>query len=209
MTHSDDKGLVLPPTLAPFQIVLVPLYRNEEEMARTVAFSKTFAAELKAKGIRVKVDDDDTKRPGWKFAEWEMKGVPLRIAIGSRDLDNNQLEFARRDTSEKSFVPVDERISKAESVLNEIQINLFKKAADFRTANSHQADSYEEFKTMLETKGGFIWAHWDGTKETAEKVQEETKATIRCIPEEGDMTPGKCMVTGKASERRVIFAKAY
>ncbi len=208
MMHGDDDGLVLPPRLAPVQVVIIPLYRNETEMARVNEVSRNFEKELKLAGIRVKVDDDDTKRPGWKFAEWELKGVPLRVAVGPRDLDNNQLEFARRDTREKFAVPIDLRLERTKELLDEIQKNLFSKAAAYRQENSRNADNYDEFKILLEEKGGFIYAHWDGTAETAAKIQDETKATIRCM-DLSQSEEGKCIVSGKPSKRRVIFAKAY
>ncbi|MCB9236172.1 MAG: proline--tRNA ligase [Bacteroidia bacterium] len=207
MTHSDDEGLVLPPLLAPFQVVLIPLYKKDDEKEKIMEFSIQLEKDLRARGIRVKLDQDEQKRPGWKFAEWELKGVPIRIAIGSRDMENNQLEFARRDTKEKFFVPMEERFDRIEGLLKEIQDNLFNRALKFREENTFQANSWEEFQALIE-KGGFVYAHWDGTTETADKIKDETKATIRCIPE-GIAEVGKCIYSGKESGQRVVFAKAY
>jgi prolyl-tRNA synthetase len=208
MTHSDDQGLVLPPALAPIQVVGVPIYRSEEELA---AISERFAAlahELKAMGIRFKYDDDDNRRPGWKFAEYETKGVPLRLAMGPRDLENGKIEVARRDTKTKEVVDFSGIAAYIQDLLGQIQAQLLQNAKDFRTANTKVIDSYAQFKEEIE-KGGFLLAHWDGTAETEELIKQETKATIRCIPLDGDTTPGVCMVTGKPSEQRVVFAKAY
>jgi prolyl-tRNA synthetase len=209
MAHSDDDGLVLPPMVAPFQVVIVPLYKSDEERALTEKVCAEIAAELKKAGVRVKVDIDDTKRAGWKFAEYELKGVPLRIAVGPRDLATNQVELARRDTKEKSLISKDGLAEKIPHLLEQIQSNLFLKAATFRQENTHYADTYEEFKQILETRGGFIHAHWDGTTETADKIKNETKATIRCIPLDAKEEHGKCMVTGFPSSKRVVFAQAY
>lgn len=209
MTHSDDNGLVLPPKLAPFQVVMVPIYRNDEQFDAVVGRLKEIKKELEAKGVSVKLDDRDTHKPGWKFAEYEFKGVPLRLAMGPRDLENGTIELARRDTLEKNTYEQSDLVNKVEHLLENIQDNLYRKSIDFRNEQSHKADSYEEFKEILEKKGGFIYAHWDGTTETEDLVQKETKATIRCIPLKGDMKEGKCMVTGKPSKQRVIFAKAY
>jgi prolyl-tRNA synthetase len=208
MTHSDDQGLVLPPALAPIQVVGVPIYRSEEELA---AISERFAAlaqELKALGIRFKYDDDDNRRPGWKFAEYETKGVPLRLAMGPRDLENGKIEVARRDTKTKEVVDFAGIASYIQDLLGQIQAQLLQNAKDFRTANTKVIDSYAQFKEEIE-KGGFLLAHWDGTAETEELIKQETKATIRCILLDGDTTPGVCMVTGKPSAQRVVFAKAY
>lgn len=209
MTHSDDQGLVLPPKLAPIQVVLVPIYRSTEQLDAIIKVADPIAKQLRAKGVSVKIDDDDNRKPGWKFAEYEMKGVPVRIAIGPRDLENSTAEVARRDTRSKEIIGMDSLVDHVVNLMGEIQHNLYKKALDFREQNSHRADDYETFKNILEERGGFIWAHWDGTAETEELIKSETKATIRCIPFEGEVEPGKCMVTGKPSSQRVIFAKAY
>lgn len=209
MTHSDDNGLVLPPKLAPFQVVMVPIYRNDEQFDAVVGRLKEIKKDLEAKGISVKLDDRDTHKPGWKFAEYEFKGVPLRLAMGPRDLENGTIELARRDTLEKNTYEQNDLANKVEHLLEKIQENLYQKSIDFREESSHQADSYDEFKKILEEKGGFIYAHWDGTTETEDQIQKETKATIRCIPLKGNQEEGVCMVTGKPSKQRVIFAKAY
>ena len=206
MTHSDDEGLILPPKLAPIQVVIVPIPKPLPELLEK---ADEIANELKARGISVKIDNDASKRPGFKFAEYEMKGIPVRIGIGPRDLVKGQAEVARRDTKEKIGVPLDGLGQHIEDLLVTIQDNLLNKAKAFRAENTHTVDSYDEFKSVLEEKGGFVMAHWDGTTETELKVKEETKATIRCIPIDGDKTPGTCMVTGKPSSQRVIFAKAY
>jgi len=208
MTHSDDQGLVLPPALAPIQVVGVPIYRSEEELAAISERFDGLAKALKTLGIRFKYDNDDNRRPGWKFAEYETKGVPIRLAMGPRDLENDKIEVARRDTKSKEVVDFDGIETFIQNLLSEIQAQLLQKAKDFRTANTWQIDSYDQFKIEIE-KGGFFLAHWDGTAETEELIKQETKATIRCIPFDGDHTPGLCMVTGKPSERRVVFAKAY
>lgn len=209
MTHSDDEGLVLPPALAPIQVVIVPIYRTEEELQAINEAVAKISAELKGLKIKVKYDADDQKRPGWKFAEYEAKGVPVRIAIGPRDLANGVVEIARRDTKEKFAQNIEGIGESIEKLLAEIQENLLKRAQQFRADNLHVVDSYEEFKTQLEQKSGFYLAHWDGTKETEAKIKEETKATIRCIPIDIVSEPGKCMVTGAPSKGRVVFAKAY
>ena len=208
MTHSDDNGLVLPPTLAPIQVVIVPIYKTEEQLNAIRAKVDALSAELKAAGIRVKFDDDDTKKPGWKFAEYELKGVPVRLAMGARDLENNTVEVARRDTLTKETVSFDGLVGYIQNLLAEVQNNIFQKAVDYRTSVTREVNSYEEFKVEIE-KGGFLLCHWDGTPETEELIKQETKATIRCIPLEGDKTPGVCMVTGKPSKQRVVFARAY
>ena len=209
MAHSDDNGLVLPPKLAPIQVVIVPIYKNDEEFARVVEKAKQIKAELIDKGFSVKLDDRDTQKPGWKFAEYELKGVPVRLALGPRDLENSTLEVARRDTLEKKVVPMTGIAKYVEGLLEEIQVNIYNKALNFRSKNTHIVDTYDEFKTIIEEKGGLIMAHWDVTSETEEKIKEETKATIRCIPLDGEKEEGKCMVTGRKSERRVVFARAY
>ncbi len=208
MTHSDDNGLVLPPTLAPIQVVIVPIYKTEEQLNAIKAKVDALSAELKAAGIRVKFDDDDTKKPGWKFAEYELKGVPVRLAMGARDLENNTVEVARRDTLTKETVSFDGLVGYIQNLLTDVQNNIFQKAVDYRTSVTREVNSYEEFKVEIE-KGGFLLCHWDGTPETEELIKQETKATIRCIPLEGDKTPGVCMVTGKPSKQRVVFARAY
>ena len=208
MTHSDDNGLVLPPHLAPIQVVIVPIYKDEtgrEEITKKVL---PLVDELRGMGISVKYDDADNKRPGFKFADYEVKGVPVRLAIGQRDLENGTVELMRRDTLEKETVQFEGIAGHIRTLLEDIQDNLFKKALDYRNKMTYTVDTYEEFKEQIE-KGGFILAHWDGTPETEEKIKAETKATIRCIPLDGDTTPGKCMVTGKPSARRVIFARSY
>ncbi len=208
MTHSDDNGLVLPPKLAPYQVAMVPIYKGDEQRERVVSELQKIKEILEARGIRVKLDDRDTHKPGWKFAEYEFKGVPVRLAMGMRDIENGTIEVARRDTLEKKSFDLSDIGNKIEHMLENIQENLYNKAVDFREENTHIVDSYDEFKKVLEEKGGFIYAHWDGTAETEEKIQQETKATIRCIPF-GKPEAGKCMVSGNPSARRVVFAKAY
>lgn len=208
MTHSDDNGLVLPPKLAPVQVVIVPIAKNDEQLDALRTFVKPMIDALRAKGITVKLDDDDKKKPGWKFAEYEFKGYPVRIAVGPRDMENGTVEVARRDTLEKQVMQATDIAEKVEHLLEAIQDNLYQKALAMRERYTRAVDTYEEFKVAIE-EGGFILAHWDGTAETEERVKEETKATIRCIPLEGDQTPGTCMVTGRPSPRRVIFARAY
>jgi prolyl-tRNA synthetase len=208
MTHSDDEGLVVPPKLAPLQVVAIPIYRSDEEKASIVAKFEEWAVLLKAKGISFKIDDDDNRRPGWKFAEYEVKGVPVRLALGPRDMANNVVEVARRDTKEKTVVSMEGIEEFIENLLHDIQTSLFNKALAHREANTRTVETYEEFKVEIE-KGGFILAHWDGTAETESKVKEETQATIRCIALDQVLEEGKCMVTGNPSTGRVIFAKAY
>ena len=208
MTHSDDNGLVLPPHLAPIQVVIIPIYKNAEQLAAVTARVEPIVAELRAKGISVKYDDADNKRPGFKFADYELKGVPVRLAIGARDLENNTVEVMRRDTLEKSSASLDGIVDYVAGLLEEIQSNIYTKALNYRNSRMIEVDTYKEFKEKIE-EGGFILAHWDGTTETEERIKEETKATIRCIPLDGDKTPGKCMVTGKPSAQRVIFARNY
>ncbi|ASS48692.1 MAG: proline--tRNA ligase [Candidatus Fluviicola riflensis] len=205
MTHSDDEGLVLPPALAPIQVVIVPINVTEEI---TEVVDK-IQSELRALGVSVKYDDDDNRRPGWKFAEYEAKGVPVRLAVGPRDLANGVVEVARRDTKEKFSMKIEGIASEIKQLLDAIQTNLYETSLARRTAGMHSVDSYEEFKTRLEADGGFYLAHWDGTAETEEKVKKETQATIRCIPLDIPSEPGVCMVTGKPSAGRVVFAKAY
>jgi len=209
MTHSDDKGLVLPPKLAPYEVVMIPIYKGADQKELVVARLKEIKTELENQGISVKLDDRDTYKPGWKFAEYELKGVPIRIAMGMRDLEAGNLELARRDTLEKKIYEQKDIANKVEHLLENIQLNLHQRAVDFREEKTQKADSYAEFKEILEQKGGFIYAHWDGTAETEDLVQKETKATIRCLPFTDKKEEGVCMVTGKPSKQRVIFAKAY
>ena len=208
MTHSDDNGLVLPPSLAPFQVVIVPIYKNEEQLALISEKVAEIVTKLKALGISVKFDNNDNKKPGWKFAEYELKGVPVRLAMGARDLENGTVEIARRDTLTKETVSLENIEIHINELLKEIQKNIFKKAYDHRASVTREVNSYDDFKVEIE-KGGFLLCHWDGTPATEELIKEETKATIRCIPLEGDKTPGVCMVTGKPSVQRVVFARAY
>lgn len=208
MIHSDDNGLVLPPHLAPIQVVIVPIYKNSEQLAEISKAVDPIVTKLQAAGISVKYDDAENRRPGFKFADYELKGVPVRLAIGPRDIQNNTVEVMRRDTLEKSEHHLDTIAEYIPELLEEIQSNIYRKALTFRDSMTRTVDTYEEFKEEIE-KGGFILAHWDGTTETEEKIKEETKATIRCIPLDGDKTPGKCMVTGKPSAQRVIFARNY
>lgn len=209
MTHSDDNGLVLPPKLAPDQVVIVPIYRTDQQYADTVAKGQEIVQLLRQKGIRVKLDARDTHKPGWKFNEYELKGVPIRIALGPKDLENNTIEVARRDTLSKELISQAEAVDYIVALLDTIQENLFQKAMEMRISLTHEAEDYEQFKRLLEEKGGFVWAHWDGTSETEERIKAETKATIRCIPLDGPVTPGKCILTGKNSSRKVLFARAY
>jgi prolyl-tRNA synthetase len=208
MTHSDDNGLVLPPNLAPFQVVIVPIYKNDEQLAAISEKVDEIIAKLKTLGISVKFDNNDNKKPGWKFAEYELKGVPVRLAMGARDLENGTVEVARRDTLSKETVSIEGIDQYIAQLLKDIQANIFQKAVDYRASVTRNVDSYDDFKVEIE-KGGFLMCHWDGTPETEEKIKEDTKATIRCIPLNGDMTPGVCMVTGKPSSQRVVFARAY
>jgi prolyl-tRNA synthetase len=208
MTHSDDNGLVLPPKLAPYQVVIVPIYKNAEQLSAINEKVAEITRLLRAKGISVKYDNNDTKKPGWKFAEYELKGVPVRLALGARDLENGTVEVARRDTLTKETVLLEGIDSYVADLLDQIQDSIFQKALNYRSSVTREVNSYDEFKVEIE-KGGFLLCHWDGTPETEEKIKEDTKATIRCIPLDGDETPGLCMVTGKPSARRVVFARAY
>lgn len=209
MAHSDDNGLVLPPKLAPFQVVIVPIYKQADQLDAISEKVKEITAKLKALGISVKYDNNDTKKPGWKFAEYELKGVPVRIAIGPRDLENGTAEVARRDTLEKQVVSMDGIESHIQQLLEDIQANIFNKAVKFRSEMTTPVDTYEEFKDVLQNKGGFISAHWDGTPETEQQIKDETKATIRCIPFDQVPEEGKCIYSGKPSRGRVLFAMAY
>lgn len=209
MTHSDDNGLVLPPKLAPIQVVIVPIYREMSQLNQLREKLAPLIAELRERGVSVKFDDDDNRKPGWKFAEYEMKGVPVRIAMGPRDLENNTVELARRDTLEKSFVPFDEVADTVVELMVDIQASLLERARSFRDERTREVDTWEEFVMTLEENGGFLAAHWDGTAETEEEIKKRTKATIRCIPLDAKPEQGKCILTGKPSERRVLFAKAY
>ena len=207
MTHSDDNGLVLPPKLAPIQVVIIPIYKNAEQLQAIDAKANEIADKLRVMGISVKYDNADNKRPGFKFADYELKGVPVRLVMGGRDLENGTVEVMRRDTLEKETMSVENIEQVVKTLLDEIQANIFQKALKYRQEHTITVDSYDEFKEKIE-EGGFILAHWDGTTETEERIKEETKATIRCIPFDGDTTPGVCMVTGKPSAPRVLFARS-
>lgn len=209
MVHSDDQGLILPPRIAPLQVVIVPIYKGEEQKVKIDAKANEIIKELKALGIRVKYDDNDNARPGWKFAEYEMKGVPVRLALGARDLEKNEIEVARRDTKEKRVVSIDGISLYADGLLKEIQDSMFNKAKAFQQESITKTDSWEEFEKLLDGKGGFISAHWDGTAATEEAIKEKTKATIRCIPLNNELEEGKCILTGNPSTQRALFARAY
>lgn len=209
MAHSDDQGLILPPKIAPLQVVVVPIYKGEDSKAVIDAKANTLISELKALGVRAKYDNADNSRPGWKFAEYELKGVPVRIAMGLRDIENNVVELARRDTKEKSSVSFDGLPAYVAQLLNDIQQNIYNRAKTFQTENITPANSWDEFVKLLDEKGGFIAAHWDGTPETEDKIKELTKATIRCIPLNNEQENGVCILTGKPSTQRVLFARAY
>jgi prolyl-tRNA synthetase len=208
MAHSDDDGLVLPPKLAPVEVVIIPIYKGDEQKQMIDLKVKEFILQFKALGIRVKYDDNDNNRPGWKFAEYEMKGVPVRIAIGARDMEKNIVEVARRDTKEKTSVSMDGLADTIHILLNDIQQSIYDKAKNFREQNITNIDTWEDFEKQLD-KGGFIAAHWDGTAETENKIKELTKATIRCIPLNNKLEDGKCILTGNPSRERVLFARAY
>lgn len=209
MTHSDDQGLVLPPKLAPIHVVIVPIYKGEEQLDQISEYLKPYIADLRAKGLSVKFDNRDTLKPGFKFAEYEQKGVPVRIAVGARDMENKTFEVARRDLLSKELVGADQLIDHIVTLLDDIQKTIYKKALGYRADHITEVNSYEEFKEVLENKGGFVSAHWDGTAETEAAIQEETKATIRCIPLDFKEEKGDCMYSGKPSKMRVLFAKAY
>lgn len=208
MAHSDDNGLVLPPKLAPYQVVIVPIYRKEEQLTAITEKVTEVMVKLRARGISVKYDNNDNRKPGWKFAEYELKGVPVRLAIGPRDLENGTVEVARRDTLEKNVTEIEGVDGYIETLLEEIQSNIFTKALDFRKENTIKVNTYDEFKVAVK-KGGFILAHWDGTPETEERIKNDTKATIRCLPLEYEKEEGVCVYSGKPSKRRVLFALAY
>ena len=210
MAHSDDQGLVLPPTLAPIQVVIVPIFRKDEELQTISEKVTALQSALEALGILVKYDDRDTYKPGWKFAEYELQGVPIRLALGPRDLGNGTIEVARRDTQEKQTLPLDDQLpQRLQTMLDDIQANIYQKALNFREANTQRVDSYEEMQQILDNEGGFILAHWDGTAETEAAIKEETKATIRCIPLNAEPEEGVCIYSGKPSKQRVVFARAY
>ena len=208
MTHSDDNGLVLPPYLAPIEVVIIPIYKTEEEKNQIDALAQTLTTTFSSKGISVKYDNDEKTKPGWKFNEYEFKGVPVRITLGARDLKEDKVEIFRRDTNEKEIIHKDDIVAKVDSLLKDIQENLFKKALQMRSSKTRNVDTWEEFKVEIE-KGGFLMCHWDGTSETEEKIKQETKATIRCIPLDAPEEEGKCVYSGKPSHRRVIFARNY
>ena len=209
MTHSDDNGLVLPPNLAPVQVVFIPIYRGEEELKSITKVVDPMVEALKNSGVRVQFDDRDTYKPGYKFNEHELKGVPIRIAVGPKDIEKGTVELARRDLLTKEYIPQSELVSTVKALLEEIQTNLMKRAQEFRDAHITKVDAYDEFKELLESKGGFLSAHWDGTPETEERIKKETKATIRCIPLDNQQESGSCIYSGKPSTQRVLFAKAY
>ena len=208
MAHSDDNGLVIPPKLAPYQVVIVPIYKKEEQLAAISEKVDEIIKKLRSKGISVRYDDKDNRKPGWKFAEYELKGVPVRLAMGPRDLENGTIEVARRDTLEKSVISTEDIDVYVENLLEEIQKNIFQKALDFRAQNTVSVNTYDDFKKAVK-KGGFVLAHWDGTPETEDKIKSDTKATIRCLPLEYEEEEGVCIYSGKPSKRRVIFAMAY
>ncbi len=209
MTHSDDKGLVLPPNLAPIQVVLIPIFNSDDEYEMIQKKLQSFSERLKEKNISFKIDDRKNFKPGWKFSEYELKGIPIRVAVGPKDLENNSVEIARRDTLEKEIIKEEGIENKIEELLFEIQENLFVKASKFREENSSVVDNYEDFKKIFKSQNGFVYAHWDGTSETENKIKKETKATIRCIPMDYGKNPGKCIVSGKKSNGLVVFGKAY
>ena len=209
MAHSDDQGLILPPKIAPLQVVIVPIYKGDEQKKQITDKANELLSNLKKQGLRVTYDDNENNRPGWKFAEYEMKGVPIRLALGARDLEKDQIEIARRDTKEKRIIPMDGIAEYVRGLLGEIQLAMFNKAKAYRDEHITVADNWDEFVKLLDEKGGFISAHWDGTAETEEAIKEKTKATIRCIPLDNKQEDGKCILTGKPSTQRVLFARAY
>ena len=209
MAHSDDNGLVLPPKLAPTQVVIIPIHKSDEQLQQIREKVPAIKKQLEDKGLSVKFDDRDTQKPGWKFSEYELKGIPVRLAIGPRDLENNTIEVARRDTMEKEVISQEQVVEHVEHLMTDIQNNIYNRALKFRENNTYRTDNYDEFKDILNNKGGFVEAHWDGTSETEEKIKEDTKATIRCVPVDAETEEGKCIVTGKPSKQRVVFARAY
>ena len=209
MAHSDDQGLIMPPKIAPLQVVIVPIYKGEESKAAIDEKAQAVMAELKSLGISVKYDNSDHARPGWKFAEYELKGVPVRIAMGLRDIGNNVAEVARRDTKEKQTISLDSIGNSIKDLLDEIQSNIYNKALAFRDAHITEVNAWDDFEKVLDEKGGFVSAHWNGSAETEDKIKEMTKATIRCIPLDNKQEAGKCILTGEASSQRVLFARAY
>lgn len=209
MAHSDNKGLVLPPKLAPFQVIIVPIYNNTEQLNNITEKANQIKKALEDKGIRVKYDDRDNYKPGWKFTEYEFKGVPVRIAIGPRDLEAGTVEVVRRDLLEKTTFQQTDIEKKIANLLEQIQINLYQRALNFREENTYKADTWNEFRDIIENNGGFVYAHWDSTAETEDKIKEETKATIRLIPLNNMQEEGKCIYSGKPSKQRVVFARAY
>ena len=209
MAHSDNRGLVLPPKLAPIQVVIIPIYKNEDQLGKLNETAENIKKDLEKIGISVKYDNRDNNTPGWKFADYELKGVPVRLAIGPRDLENKTIEVARRDTLQKETIPLERLIDHIPGLLDEIQKNIYNKALNFRKENTRYVDNWNEFIEILDNQGGFIMAHWDGTTETEEKIKEETKATIRCIPIDSPDEKGKCIYSGKPSDRRVLFARSY
>jgi prolyl-tRNA synthetase len=209
MAHSDNHGLVLPPRLAPIQVVIIPIFKNQEQLSSISLTAKKIMAELEDKGISVKFDNRDNNTPGWKFADYELKGVPVRIAIGPRDIENGTIEIARRDTLTKETIPVNSSDGYIADLLEDIQKNIFRKAVEFKKENTYYVDKWDDFVKILDNQGGFIMAHWDGSPETEEKIKEETKATIRCIPFDSPAENGKCIYSGKPSARRVLFARSY
>jgi len=209
MAHSDNNGLVLPPRLAPLQVVIVPIYKGNDQLEKISSIALKIKSELEAAGLSVKYDNRDTHKPGFKFAEYELKGVPVRIAIGPRDADEGTVEVARRDTLSKETISLDKAVNHVARLMDDIHNNILQKATRFREENTYYADTWEEFRDIIENKGGFVMAHWDGTAETEELIKDETKATIRVIPFDSPDEKGKCIRTGKPSERRVLFARAY
>jgi prolyl-tRNA synthetase len=209
MAHSDDNGLIIPPKLAPTQVVIVPVYKDLETLEKISLVANQLKSDLQKKNISVKYDDRDSLRSGWKFNEYELKGVPVRITIGPRDLENNQMEVCRRDTLEKQSISIENSVETIEQLLEDIQQNMYHKALNFREENTRKADTWEDFIEILESKGGFVSAHWDGTTETEELIKEKSKATIRCIPFDNPQEDGRCILTGKPSKARVLFARAY
>jgi prolyl-tRNA synthetase len=209
MAHSDDDGLILPPRIAPFQVVIVPIYKGESQKTAIDAKAAEIIKQLKSLGVRIKYDDNDNSRPGWKFAEYELKGVPIRLTLGARDLENNQAEIARRDTKEKTTISLDGITEHLVKLLEDIHQNMFNRAAEYRRQHITEVNTWTEFENVLEQKGGFLSAHWDGTMESEEIIKERTKATIRCIPVNNTPENGKCILTGKPSMQRVLFARAY